>query len=147
MLSLKYRTIHTFQSKHRDYASDLFCLILDKIVENLSHLSIMKTLPKYDWCLIQLTSQNWHLLSTDVFWDSILEWQIKTGKRSLKTQLGRVVSKFLSFTVKDIRHYLHTKSFLTSRATYHTQNWNSNYNVVPLQIKAFSQTFPHYFVS
>ena len=119
MLSLKHKTNLIFESKHIDYTSHLSCIILDTSTEDLPHLPFRKDaipIPNY----IQLSDDRFNepreidlLLRAEVFWDLILEGQIKTdGKRSpvlQNTQLGWVVSGFLPFTAKDVRKHLYTK--------------------------------------
>ena len=93
---------------------------MDEITENFPHLFFTKDLisiPVY----IQLIDDRFNelheidmLLGAEVFWDLVLEGQIKTdGKRShtlQNTKLGWVVSGFLPFTTKDVRKHLYTKT-------------------------------------
>ena len=123
MLSLKHKTKLIFESKHIDYTSYLSCVILDKITQDLPHLSFMKdVIPIPDY--IQLADDRFNeprevdlLLGAEVFWDLILEGQIKPGgKRSpilQNTKLGWVISGFLPFTAKDVRKHLCTKSLVS----------------------------------
>jgi Putative peptidase (DUF1758)./Protein of unknown function (DUF1759). len=132
MLSLKHKTKLIFESKHIDYTSYLSCVILDKITEDLPHLSFMKDIiPIPDY--VQLADDRFNepreidlLLGAEVFWDLILEGQIKTdGKRSpilQNTKLGWVLSGFLPFTAKDVRKHLYTKSLVSKQKCHDIHN-------------------------
>ena len=87
MLSIKHLSSLSFISKYHNYKFDLSCLLLNKISDNLPHLSFLNKqiqIPNH----IPLADERFNeyrpidiLLGADIFWDLFLEGQIKTTKR------------------------------------------------------------------
>ena len=117
-LPIKHRTEITFESKHGDFTTDLSCLLLDHITSNLPHLSFSNkniSIPDY----VNLADIRYNeareidiLLGADIFWDLLLDGQIKTTKRGpvlQNTRLGWVISGCFPCTTKEIRKFLYTR--------------------------------------